>query len=610
MESLTVADAVKKIRIYLSQEILRPYFVIADGISQSNGLTKSLGKTFNHIYISDFCGGDFPLDTDLLIEKLNAIEKKTLVFGLGEYIYFTGQENILRMFEDKTFSRKVIFICRGVANLLEKIADQDFKFRTNQICRITGQANFSVVKYKPNINFPTDAKNFTELLKLIEGGKNFITVQSNLPLINVKEINSFYDALKNREPHFNISQNALNDKQWQEYFFDDKCEGYAPEHWRSFAAGFKNKISNQYLKYVFEHSANYEDYHKNLFFALLDVDEKSFEKFYSLRKSAVKNISTLYIAEYFKQLEKFSLDATKYLTDNTAAERRAMIKTLQDKEKISDDVKRNYPALKDYLSDYDFGDEEITKYFRRYKKIKLCNVDDENFKAQVQKLSLTRPYNKFPTRQTILDSVKKNAKLYWLDALGVEFLSYIKARAIQVGLSVKIEIARAELPTLTSTNKNFYEEWRGEKFEKNSSLDEIKHSPEKFNSNGKCSAPTYIDDELDVIDKVVAEIKIALTNNQAEKIILTSDHGASRLAVMYGRENKYKMKSVGEHSGRCCPINNLDDKPACASEENGYWILANYDRFSGGRLSSVEVHGGATLEEILIPVIQFQIKKK
>ena len=67
------------------------------------------------------------------------------------------------------------------------------------------------------------------------------------------------------------------------------------------------------------------------------------------------------------------------------------------------------------------------------------------------------------------------------------------------------------------------------------------------------------------------------------------------------------MNSAGEHSGRCCPINDLDEKPACATEENGWWILANYDRFTGGRLSSVEVHGGATLEEILVPVIEFAL---
>ncbi|MBR6887678.1 MAG: BREX-4 system phosphatase PglZ [Selenomonadaceae bacterium] len=597
MEILSIEDAVKKIRIYLSRDTLLPYFFISDGATE---FKKTFGD-FEQIHISDFCAGDFFVDTDWLIDKLNALTRDALVFGLGEYIYFTAQENILRTLQDKNFNRKVIFVCRGIANLLERLADEDFKFRTNQICRVGGKVNFSVVKYNPALNFPTDAQNFSELLKLLEGGKTSATVQTNLPLVNVKEINNFYDAIKNREPQFNISPDALNDSQWQEYFFDENCDGYPPEHWRTFAAGFKNKISNPYLRYVFADSANFEAYRKNLFFALLDVDGKVFEEFYSLRKVAVKNISSPYLAEYLERLKTF-LDAVKYLTDNTAEERRAMIETVQGKEKIPDAFKKNYPAMNDYLADFDFGDAEVTNYFRRYKKIKLCNVDDETFKNRVRELATQRPYNKFETRQKILDDADKNAKLYWLDALGVEFLGYIKARAIQLELSAAIKIARAELPTLTSQNKIFYDDWRGDKFDKNSALDELKHSPEKF------GAPIYIDDELKIIDDVLAEIKNSLANHDAEKIILTSDHGASRLAVTFGRENKFKMNSGGEHGGRCCPINALDEKPTCATEENGWWVLANYDRFAGGRLASVEVHGGATLEEILIPVIEFSLQ--
>ena len=603
MEILNVADAVKKIRIYLRRDTLRPYFVIADG----NADFKKFFGDFEQIYISAFCLGDFFVDFDLLIEKLNALTKKAIVFGLGEYIFFTGQENILRSLQDKNFNRKVIFVCRGIANLLESLANEDFKFRTNQICRVEGKVNFSIVKYSTNINFPTDAKNFSELLKLLERGKNSATLKTNLPLVNVTEINNFYDAIKYREPNFSAPPDALNAEQWQEYFSDDNCGGYPPEHWRNFAAGFKSKISNPYLRFVFARSADYESYQKNLFFALLDVDdEKLFDEFYSLRKSAVKNISSPYLAEYLEQLKSFP-DAVKYLTDNTADERRAMIELVQDKEKIPDAFRKNYPAMDDYLTDYDFDDTEVTEYFRRYKKIKLCNVDDNDFKRQVDALATKRPYNKFETRQTILDRADENAKLYWLDALGVEFLGYIKSRATKLELSATIKIARAELPTLTAQNKNFYDDWRGDKFDKNQQLDDLKHSPEKFDG-GKCSAPTYIDDELAIIDDALAEIKTALANHQAEKIILTSDHGASRLAVMFGRENKFKLNSDGEHGGRCCPINDIDAKPNCATEENGYWVLANYDRFAGGRLASVEVHGGATLEEILVPVIEFTLQ--
>ena len=607
VENLSIAAAAEKIRTYLKRDTLRPYFVVSDGVTEAEDLKKIFGG-FEQIYISDFCAGDFPLDTDLFVEKLNALKNDAFCFGLGEYIFFTGAENILRSLQDRNFTHKIIFFCRGISNLLERLADEDFKFRTNQICRVVGRENFSAVKYSPNIKFPTDAKNFSELLQLAEAGKRQITVQTDLPLVNVREIKNFYDAIKNLDPNFSAPPEALDDEQWREYFSDDTCEAYPPEHWRTFAAGFKNKIADPYLKFVFAHSANFEAYKKNLFFALLDVDEKVFEKFYSLRKSAVKNFSSPHLFEFLEHLKKFP-DAVKFLTDNTAAERRAMIEAVQGKEKIPDELLKNFPALKDYLTDYDFGDALLTKYFRRYKKIKLTNIDDEDFKNFVRKLATQRPYNKFETRQTLLDRADKNSMLYWSDALGVEFLGFIQARAKRRGLRASIQVARAELPTLTSVNKNFFDEWRGSKFEKNPQPDEIKHSPEKFSPDGKCSAPTYLDDELLSVDKILAEIQTALTTGRAEKIILTSDHGASRLAVMFGHEKKFKMTCAGEHGGRCCPKNFLDEKPPDATEENGWWILTNYDRFAGGRLASVEVHGGATLEEVLVPVIEFQCSR-
>ena len=611
MEILNVEAAVKKIKIYLRQDNFRPYFVSVDDAAACEKLQK-IFKDFGRIYVSDFCRGDTFPDTDELIDALKAVEKNSLCFGLGEYVFFSSNENILRTLQDKNFNRKIIFICRGIANLLENLAEADFKFRANNLCKIAGCQNFSVMKFGANVDVPTDAKNFSEFLKLLESGnRDSVSVKTNLPLAKVKEIQTFYDAIKNRDPRFSALPDALAEEQWREYFFDDKCYGFPPEHWRTFAAGFKNKFANSYLQHVFGISANYEAYRRNLFFALLEVtNEKLFDEFYSLRKEAVKNISAQFVAEYLERLKNFATgsNAIKFLTDNTTEERRAMIQAVQGKEKIPAIFTKNFSAMEDYLTDYDFGDEEITRYFRRYKKIKVCNVDDAAFKNVVQKFAVERPANKFETRRAILDRADRSAKLYWFDALGVEFLSYLQARAARNGLSVRIEIARAELPTSTAQNKNCYDDWRGDKFDKNSELDELKHSPEKFSADGKCSAPTYIDDEFKIIDEVISEIKIALTQQASPKIILTSDHGASRPAVMYGRENKHKMNSAGEYSGRCCPINELDEKPNFATEENGCWVLANYDRFSGGRLSTVEVHGGATLEEILVPVIEFSLQ--
>lgn len=45
-----------------------------------------------------------------------------------------------------------------------------------------------------------------------------------------------------------------------------------------------------------------------------------------------------------------------------------------------------------------------------------------------------------------------------------------------------------------------------------------------------------------------------LAGNKMSKIVLLTDHGASRLAVTYQSVNdKLTLEEKGKHSGRCCP---------------------------------------------------------
>jgi hypothetical protein len=106
-----------------------------------------------------------------------------------------------------------------------------------------------------------------------------------------------------------------------------------------------------------------------------------------------------------------------------------------------------------------------------------------------------------------------------------------------------------------------------------------------------------------MIDK--AATKLALRH--CKRFLIVSDHGASRLAVLRRKEEKYDTDTTGEHSGRCCKLFQPYDLPF-AAEENGYLVLADYGRFKGSRAANVEVHGGASLEEVVIPVIELSLK--
>ncbi len=91
--------------------------------------------------------------------------------------------------------------------------------------------------------------------------------------------------------------------------------------------------------------------------------------------------------------------------------------------------------------------------------------------------------------------------------------------------------------------------------------------------------------------------------------VIASDHGASRLAVIHHQEEKYDTDTKGEHSGRCCKEFADADLPQAICE-NGYLVLANYGRFKNSRAANVEVHGGASLEEVIVPIITLSLKKQ
>lgn len=97
--------------------------------------------------------------------------------------------------------------------------------------------------------------------------------------------------------------------------------------------------------------------------------------------------------------------------------------------------------------------------------------------------------------------------------------------------------------------------------------------------------------------------------HRCKSFVIASDHGASRLAVIKKQEVPYETDTKGEHSGRCCRAFNGCDVPYKV-EENGFIILSDYGRFRGSRPANVEVHGGASLEEIVVPVITLTLKKQ
>lgn len=303
-----------------------------------------------------------------------------------------------------------------------------------------------------------------------------------------------------------------------------------------------------------------------------------------------------------------------YLTDNTNLEKQTVIGLLGryaselNANDINSILKVVYPDLYSYMGEYNFEHPLLKGYFQAYKYQKLFNHISSDFAKVVEEQAVKREYNSIlRPRVSYLEKIDtKNTMVYFVDALGVEYLSFILAQCNSNNLFANVTVCRSELPSITCMNKEFVDVFSsaGCKIIDIKDLDELKHHGTNDFDYQITKEPIHLIEELNIIATVLEKIRTNIASGKCEKAIIISDHGASRLAVINETENKYEMSEKGEHSGRCCPVSDIDEKPDFATEENGYWVLANYDRFKGGRKANVEVHGGAALEEVCVPIIE------
>lgn len=380
---------------------------------------------------------------------------------------------------------------------------------------------------------------------------------------------------------------------------------------------------NKYLLKVLQRSESVIEFEKLIYMEIINhkIDEKDFHQFYIERKRLInaipENLTLLDI--YCEKIGIYQKNAVYYLTDASEKEELIFLQCLSmydySEEELLCITRVSFPAVYSYLQKFVFNvtntkvpetdldlRDVFTEYFHQYKIQKLTNRIHPSFMDKVESFALTRPYNKLQARSMIVSKLdKKNAQLFFFDALGVEYLAYIMDKCTQYGLIAEISIAHCELPSITSKNKEFIHFFpNGVNDIKD--LDELKHHNQVIDYE-KCKVPVHLFRELEVIDAELKRIQSKLKQDYFEKAIVISDHGASRLAVIHEQETDFlRLDERGQHSGRCCPTETNPEIPY-ASYWDGYSVLANYSRFKGGRKANVEVHGGASLEEVIIPII-------
>ena len=420
----------------------------------------------------------------------------------------------------------------------------------------------------------------------------------------VNAINHEIGLYSNLELFINASQDYTDEKKWL-YFIALKRFG----------------AKNECLDLASQKAQAYDEIVHWIVRGLVDLDCKSpdFWKLYDCRKALLNqmDVSDDEVFDYCRYIKCKKRDALYYLTDLHRLEKELILECIADYsgsfsyDELRSVLKHIYPDLYAYLMPYKFNAALLNQYFEDYKFCKLENRITPEFYSLVEEQAVKREYNLLlPARSEKIESVDMSgAFAYFIDAMGVEFLGYISEKSKQKKLLPKITVCRSELPSITSRNKEFLAFFAEHNVQCKDikQIDDIKHHGAENFTLENSPYPTHLIRELEIIDHVLDLIKLDLAKGKYTKAILVSDHGASRLVVLKNQLIDGEFDAKGTHCGRVCAYTEQTGSMPMivqAGENDEYAVVANYERFKPGRLMGVEVHGGATLEEVTVPIIE------
>lgn len=325
---------------------------------------------------------------------------------------------------------------------------------------------------------------------------------------------------------------------------------------------------------------------------------------------------------FFNELDKIPVYETRldFVTGNSNKERIYLIRMVGkwmkcDYEQVSASVKLRqiYPELFFYLStSVHKNDVDIKSYLSRYKAHKLENTlpeDDEVYFAGIE----TDVYD---NRYSILaDNIDSDTAVLWIDALGIEWMPLLYWTITENcdGKVSSTTIGQVNLPTETCYN----DLWNSmdTPYSKLDKLDKLAHK-------GVIDEPDYyacISEQLSFVAGVYKHINELLKKHH--RVIVTGDHGTSRLAARFFHVKDGfaapKDAAVLSHGRYCKLAENVgytipNTRTFKHADGFQYIVYNNYNHFKISGFAAGadddnaiygEVHGGATPEEMLVPIV-------
>ena len=279
-------------------------------------------------------------------------------------------------------------------------------------------------------------------------------------------------------------------------------------------------------------------------------------------------------------------------------------------KKLIEAICQFYPEYAAYMSTnkpshFKVENQWAIDYIKAYKKAKLEDKYTDDIASFIKSknnsaANFYKWYFEFEETHSVLAEMHSNVayrpdKVFWIDGLGAEFLSYALFLIDQENVGMKVvrsQITRSNLPSSTHHNR-----FEGENVKKYGALDELGHD-----SHGYKRFDT-LKEELKVIKSIIQDI-LSVCKNHKCTVAIVSDHGLSCLSRK-APSKKYDGKF--EHEGRYIKTNDdaLTDSDYLVHEndEDGQKYKIALTHSSLSKVPTHQVHGGCTPEELLVPFI-------
>lgn len=658
-----MSNCIEKIKEYLHDEsVTYPLFVNVENAEQKSEIYDYCNVNGNTIaHISDFAKKDGIPNVMALIDRIKKSEKNIFVFELTTYLRLIGNkelESTLQTLSSMSIQKKAVIVCYHCEEVLKTLIQKDLRV-AQRIVTVDGVKEITrpkIIFVRPEYELETISaeigiEHIAELVeantkqevyiktakspKVFEKGLYTITTIDNpLQILQNKFVELCTFKYKEEDvSYWKYLLKLSNGKKSLrsiiiESFGNNNSYEYALQEWNQYddkkqwllfiAMKVFPDAKNRIIKHLALTANSHVFVQRSLMRSILDYShtEENYLEIYRQWKSLRfrVNVPEEEVNDFCEFVDQKGRNALYYLTDLTKQEKEKAIKLIGKYQAEYSDLdllsvlQSNFQDFFDYVSPFFFNNELLDSYFSRYSIQKIRNVIYPEFEALVEQEAIDQNVVELPTRAEIVSGLKKeDSVLFFVDALGVEFLNYILKKCSEKGLFAEPRVARCNLPSITEFNKEFVGDFKAagaDVVDNIKRIDSDKHKAIGDYSFEKTQYPIHLIDELEAIDHVLVNVCSKLASNKYKQAYIISDHGASRLAVLKKNTLPINSNRTGTHGGRVCEDNELTKNLPHAIHQKGFCIMAGYDLFDGSRPASVETHGGATIEEMVVPIIK------